>query len=239
MEFDPNAAFPASLSHLPFVRLRIPARGWLFHAGQPHPGVYFVQAGYLRTSVGSADGRERITAFPMRGEWVGLEAMGTACHVLDCTALDASEAWHLPAHVAERDDVAAILSRLCATQLREQQAWALATASLCAERRVVAFLEDQGRRHAALGCSGSRFQLRMTRSEMGNFLALQIETVTRALTRLQLRGQVRVDRREITLLSRPVGEHAPAPPPVARDRRVCAGARNRRYRTVSQTHALK
>jgi CRP/FNR family transcriptional regulator len=191
------------LASLPFTRLLIPARGWLFHAGQPRPGLYFVNAGYFRTSVGSDDGREHITAFPMRGDWLGLESLGWDCHVCDAVALDASEVWHLPASARADHAVERAIGACCARQLREQQAWALAVGSLCAERRVLSFLQDQAMRHADLGCSGTRFTLRMTRAEMGNFLALQIETVTRALAKLQARGSIFVDRREVTLLPTP------------------------------------
>lgn len=218
-------------------RVRLPARAWLFHAGQPDPGVYFVQAGFLKTSVASEDGRERITAFPMRGDWLGLESLGSQCHVSDGIALDACELWHLPGNVMERPEVSAILARASARQLREQQGWALAVGSLCAERRVIAFLDDIGRRQARLGCSSKQFHLRMTRAEMGNFLGLQIETVTRALTKLQASGHVRVDRREITLLS-PTGDCVPMLRPVARDRRVFAGVRTRQDRPATLAHAL-
>jgi CRP/FNR family transcriptional regulator len=200
MEPAATPDLPALLSGLPLTRIRVPDRAWLFHAGQPHPAVYYVQAGFLKTSVGSEDGRERITAFSMRGDWLGLESLAGPSHVSDCIALDACEVWQLPADALERADVASTLARACARQLREQQAWTLAMGSLGAERRVAAFLEDLGDRHAALGCSSVRFRLRMTRSEIGNFLGLQIETVTRALTKLQASGHLRVDRRDITLL---------------------------------------
>jgi CRP-like cAMP-binding protein len=148
-----------ALSGLPFTRLRLPARGWLFHAGQPRPGLYFVHAGYLRTSVGSDDGRERITAFPMRGDWVGLESIGSECHASDAVALDASEVWHLPESAMADATIARRFAAHCARQLREQQAWALAVGSLCAERRVLAFLQDQARRHAELGLQSNALHL--------------------------------------------------------------------------------
>jgi len=213
---------PAALSTLPFARIRVPARGWVFHAGQPHPGIYYVQGGFLKTVIGSEDGRERICAFPMRGEWLGLESVGSACHVSDCTALDAGEVWHFPQSILDDGAAAATIAGLCARQLREQHAWALSIGSLCAERRVVAFLEALGHRHACLGCSANRFRLRMTRAEMGNFLGLKIETVARTLTRLQATGVVEVDRREIRLLPKD-GDTARRPRPVVRDRRVSAG----------------
>jgi len=229
---------PPPMSGLPFTRVRVPLRGWLFHAGQPNPGVYFVRAGFLKTTVGSADGRERITAFPMRGDWLGLESLGNACHVSDCTALDASEVWHMPGNALAWPGAALVLADLCARQLRQQQAWALTIGSACAERRVLAFLEDMGRRHAGLGCSSARFHLRMTRMEMGSYLGLQIETVTRALTKLQASGHLRVDRREITLLSMPNGAHAPRLQPAGCDRTVWPGRQRRPDRRAIPARAL-
>lgn len=202
MQADPfHPILDEPMASVEFTRLRIPARGWLFHAGQPRPGLYFVNAGYFRTSVGSDDGREHITAFPMRGDWLGLESLGSDCHVSDAVALEASEVWHLPASAHADPAVACTIAARCARQMRDQQTWALTVGTLCAERRVMAFLRDQAARHANLGCSATRFTLRMTRAEMGNFLALQIETVTRALAKLQAHGEILVDRRDVTLLA--------------------------------------
>lgn len=228
---------PAPLSSLPFTRIHVPTRGWVFHAGQPHPGVYFVHGGFLKTVVGSEDGRERICSFAMHGQWLGLESLGSACHVSDCMALDASEVWLLPQSSMDAPIVAATLARLCAQQLREQQAWTLAITSLCAEHRVIAFLHEVGNRHARLGCSARRFRLRMTRAEMGNFLGLKIETVTRALTKLQACGVLSVDRREVTLLDPAARDTAQRPPRVARDRRACAGSRMRSSGPPARAHA--
>jgi len=228
----------ACLSDLPFTRLHLTPRGWLFHAGQPGPGLYFVHAGYLRTSVGSDDGRERITAFPMRGDWLGLDSLGSACHASDAVSLDTSEVWHLPVAALAHEAVANAVAAYCARQLREQQAWALAVGSLCAEHRVLAFLEDQARRHAGLGCSATRFTLRMTRAEIGNFLALQIETVTRALAKLQASGRIQIERRDVTLLDVAHACHDTAPPPLPAVRGHRAwGAFRSRARGGLPTHA--
>lgn len=225
-----NAILDEPLASVAFTRIRVPARGWLFHAGQPRPGLYFVNAGYFRTSVGSDDGRERITAFPMRGDWLGLESIGSACHVSDTVALDASEVWHLPASAMQDHAVASAMAACCSHQLRDQHAWALAIGSLCAERRVMTFLRDQAARHAQLGCSATRFKLRMTRAEMGNFLALQIETVTRALAKLQACGLIDIDRREVTLPSTPTATAIDTPlrqRPGVHDRRAWQAFRSR------------
>lgn len=235
-----HAILGEPLASVAFTRLRIPARAWLFHAGQPKPGLYFVNAGYFRTSVGSDDGRERITAFPMRGDWLGLESFGSACHVSDTVALDAAEVWHLPSSAMQDHAIASAIAACCSRQLREQQAWDLAIGSLCAEGRVMTFLHDQAARHAHLGCSATRFTLRMTRAEMGNFLALQIETVTRALAKLQACGQIRIDRRDVTLLStQPALTSIDTPlrqRPGVHDRRAWQAFRSRSTATA-QSHA--
>ena len=254
---------PAVLSSLRCTHIRVPPRGWVYHAGQPHPGIYFVRAGFLKTVIGTDDGRERVCAFPMRGEWLGLEALGSRCHAADCVALDESEVWHLPDSALEDAGVAAMFAKLCAQQLREQHAWALQITTLCAERRVVEFLEELGRRHAGIGCSAHRFRLRMTRAEMGNFLGLKIETVTRALAKLQAAGTLSVDRRDVILhgpeprddtsdanastvtSAREVTScgswrrgNAPAQPPAAPDRRVSAGFPTQTSPGRARAHAL-
>jgi CRP/FNR family transcriptional regulator len=228
-----QAELDEPLASVSFTRVRIPARGWLFHAGQPRPALYWVNAGYFRTSVGSDDGREHITAFPMRGDWLGMESLGMQCHVSDTVALDEAEVWRLPASAMSDPAVACAIAACCSRQLREQQAWALAVGSLCAERRVLAFLHDQARRHAMLGCSGTRFALRMTRAEMGNFLALQLETVTRALAKLQATGLVEINRREVILLPK-----QEVPPSIDTPLRHWPGAHDRRAWRASRSRKL-
>lgn len=78
----------------------------------------------------------------------------------------------------------------------------LATGTLSAEQRVIDFLLDVSSRHALLGYSPNCLDVRLTRAEIGSYLSLQLETVTRALSHLQMVGLIEVDRRRITLLDR-------------------------------------
>jgi CRP/FNR family transcriptional regulator len=109
------------------------------------------------------------------------------------------------------------LSALLAAEMRHDWQWMLALGTLSAEQRVAAFLLEQGARMQALGFSSRAMTLHMTRSDIGNFLALQLETVVRALSRLQALGLVAIEGREIRLdnpealraiVARPA--HAPA-----------------------------
>jgi CRP/FNR family transcriptional regulator len=92
------------------------------------------------------------------------------------------------------------LSALLAAEIRRDWEWMLATATLSAEQRVVTFLLDLASRLRAMGFSSRAMSLPMTRAEVGNYLALQLETVVRSLSKLQNHGLIAIDGREIRLL---------------------------------------
>ena len=191
--------------HVALRRVKVEAGDVLYRAGQPLHALYFIHAGFFKIRLVSADGRERTTGFRMRGDLLGIDAIGAETHVSDAVALDAGEVWELSypevldacAHLPQ---LQSIVTRALAAEVRADRTWMLALGTLDAEQRVAAFLLDLGARHAALGYSDLRFVLRMTRAEIGSFLSLQLETVTRALTRLQARGLIDVERRNIRIV---------------------------------------
>ena len=190
--------------HVAWRRMRVEAGQVLYRVGQPLHALYFVNAGFFKIRMVSPDGRERTTGFRMRGELLGIDAIGSEAHVSDAVALDSGEVWelsypevlHACAHLPQLQD---IVTRALAAEVRADRSWMLALGTLDAEQRVATFLLDLGARHAALGYSDHHFVLRMTRAEIGSFLALQLETVTRALTRLVARGLIEVERRDIRI----------------------------------------
>lgn len=201
----PASGFEAIARRLPLLRRPVKERQAVVHAGQPMRGVYFVHAGCFKTTVASADGREKITGFRMRGDFIGLEAMGAMVHACDATALDTGEVWEIPAALYRGADADAAalrdhLTQAMAAEIRRDWQWMLSIGTLDAERRVTAFLLDLAERQRALGYSASQLTLRMTRAELGNFLDLKLETVTRVLSRLAAEGMIDVQRREIRLL---------------------------------------
>lgn len=189
------------------VRRQVAERKHLFRAGQPMQALYLVHAGCLKTSLISADGREKITGFRMRGDLLGLDALGTPAYACDAVALDLSEVWQLP--VAQLDSEPTLLPQLrelvttaLAREIRRDWQWMLTLGTLNAEQRVAAFLLELADRQKSMGYSSRQLMLRMTRADLGNFLSLQLETVTRILTRLANLGIIEVERRQIGL-SRP------------------------------------
>ncbi len=188
------------IDRLPLPRRIMRPRQCVFRAGQARQALFLVHAGVFKTCVLSEDGREKITGFRMRGDLLGLEALDLQAYACDAVSLDVGEVWELPAHALREDPALRdLLTGHLAAEIRRDWGWMLAIGTLGAEQRVATFLLDLSARLGALGFSERELTLRMTRAEMGNFLALQLETVTRALTRLQARGLIRVTGRQIRI----------------------------------------
>ena len=191
----------AVLQGLEPKRRLLKPKAQVFRAGQAAGSLFLVNSGVFKTSIASDDGRERITGFRMRGDLLGIESLGEQAHATEAVALATGEVWE---YTRQQLDAAgpAFQQRLAqhlASEIRRDWQWMLATGSLCAEKRVVAFLLDLAARMQAMGFSGRELSLHMTRSEIGNFLALQLETVVRALSKLQAGGLIGIDGRGIEL----------------------------------------
>lgn len=179
-------------------------RQYVFRAGQPQHSLYLVHAGVFKTSLVASDGRERITGFLLRGDLLGLDSLGMEIHACDAVSLDVGEVWELPIKQIREQapELQERLTALLAGEIRRDWSWMLAVSTLSADQRVVAFLLDLAARLEGLGFSPRQMLLRMTRADLGNFLSLKLETVVRALSRLQSRGLITVDRREIRIQDR-------------------------------------
>jgi CRP/FNR family transcriptional regulator len=198
-------AAPGSLAGLlqglePKRRLMKP-KAHVFRAGQAAGSLFLVNSGIFKTTVASDDGRERITGFRMRGDLIGMESLGEQEFACDAVALATGEVWEYT-----RQQLAAAgpafqqrLAVELAGEIRRDWQWMLVTGSLCADKRVVAFLLELGERMQGMGFSARKLSLHMTRSEIGNFLGLQLETVVRALSKLQSAGLIGIDGREVEL----------------------------------------
>lgn len=205
VEFAPDIDIAQLQRHVLVTRRKVRAGQYLYRNGQPFHALYLVHAGFLKTCELSEDGREQVTGFRMRGDLMGVESIGVAAHTCDAIALEDAEIWELPyppvlnacLHIPE---LQARVTAALAEEIRHDRAWMLTIGTLSAEQRVAAFLLDIAARHARLGFSRSHFILRMGRADIASFLALQHETVTRALSHLEQLGYIRVLRREVKLL---------------------------------------
>lgn len=199
----------ALLQPLTLSRRRLQRKQTLFRAGQPCHSLFFVHAGFFKTCALSQDGREKITGFHLRGDLLGIDSIDMPTYACDAVALDTSEVWELPLTVLQErsTDLLPAVTATLASELRRDGRWMLALGTLNAEQRVATFLLDLAARFTALGFSARHVMLRMTRAELGSFLALQLETVTRALSRLACSGMIEVGGREI-LIKNPIALRA-------------------------------
>jgi len=193
--------------HVPVVRHRLEAGEYLYRCGQPFRAIYLIRVGSVKTSELAEDGREQVTGFRMRGELVGVEAIGLTTHVCDVVALETSEIWELPyppviTACLRIPELQMRLTEALATEIRRDRSWMLALGTLTAEQRVAAFLLDVAARYEAMGFSGRHFILRMSRADMASYLALKHETVSRALAHLSGANCITVQRREIRIVDR-------------------------------------
>lgn len=185
---------------LPLQRRRVRPKQYVFRTGQPRQNLFLVHAGFFKTCVLSEDGREKITGFRLRGDLLGMDAIDLSRYACDAISLDVGEIWELPGQLNQcLPDFQERLTLVMAREIRRDWEWMLAIGTLSAEQRVVAFLLDLATRMESLGYSSRCLMLRMTRADLGNFLALQLETVTRALSHLHLLGLIEVDRRRISI----------------------------------------
>jgi len=193
--------------HVPVLRHRLEAGDHLYRCGQPFRAIYLIRSGSVKTCELAEDGREQVTGFRMRGELVGVEAIGLTTHVCDVVALETSEIWELPyppviTACLRIPELQKRLTEALATEIRRDRSWMLALGTLTAEQRVAAFLLDVGARYEAMGFSGRHFILRMSRADMASYLALKHETVSRALAQLSGANCITVQRREIRIVDR-------------------------------------
>lgn len=189
------------LRGIPLRHRVLKAKEYVFRAGQPRHSLFLVHAGFFKTCLASADGREKITGFRMRGDMLGLDSIGIGTYACDAIALDVGEVWELPYSdlCGSLPEFERRITAFLAAEIRRDWNWMLTLATLSADQRVASFLLDMATRLGSLGFSRQHMILRMTRADLGSFLALKLETVTRALSRLQDQGLIVVQGKEITL----------------------------------------
>ncbi|MEX1826152.1 Crp/Fnr family transcriptional regulator [Luteibacter sp. CQ10] len=190
---------------LPIVRRKHVAGHHLYRSGQPFRAIHLVHAGSYKVSDLAEDGREKVSAFKMRGELLGVESIGLGAYACDAVALEDSETWELPYPAvlkagATLPGLQEQIQAALAAEIRRDRSWMLLLGTLAAEPRVAAFLIDVAARHARLGYSARHFILKMSRLDMASFLALKHETVSRVLGHLADRHYIDVRRREVRLL---------------------------------------
>lgn len=178
---------------------------YLYRSGSKFLSLYAIRTGFFKTQVLHEDGREQVTGFQMAGEIIGLDAISTDIHTCDAIALEDSEVCEMPFASLEElsRDIPSLqnhLHKIMSREIVRDQGIMLLLGSMRAEERLGAFLLNLSQRYAARGYSPYSFQLRMTRQEIGSYLGLKLETVSRTLSLLQQRGFIQIRNKSLDLL---------------------------------------
>lgn len=181
---------------------------YLYRSGDRFKSLHAIRSGSFKTRVLHEDGREQVTGFLMAGEIIGLEAISTDIHTCEALAMEDSEVCELPyAKLAELSQEIPSLQRhlykIMSREIVRDQGIMLLLGSMRAEERLAAFLLNMSQRNATHGMSATQLRLRMSRLEIGSYLGLKLETVSRAFSHFQEDGLIQVKARAVEILALP------------------------------------
>jgi len=170
--------------------------------GQPFDTLFIVHSGFLKTVLIDEFGNEQVLSFPMKGDMFGVDGIHTKRYMSEAVALSNCDLILLPfkkftqlgrSHIEFEHSMYNVMSR----ELVREQAMVSMMGALSAEARVARFLVSLSERFAEMGYSSKLFNLRMTRHEIGSYLGLTLETVSRTLSAFNEIGFISVDQRSI------------------------------------------
>ncbi len=176
----------------------------LFEAGKPLQALYAVRTGSFKTYTLTEQGEEQITGFHLPGDVIGFDAIGDQQHPSYAQALETAMVCEIPFNNLDHllDQVPKLrqqLMRLMSQDIHGDQQMMLLLNRKTAEEKLAAFLTNLAQRFASRGFSRKEFRLTMTRGEIGNYLGLTVETISRLLGRFHKDELIHVDGKLITI----------------------------------------
>lgn len=177
----------------------------LYRSGDPFTSLYAIRTGFFKTSVSSEDGREQVTGFQMAGEIIGLDGITSDRHNCNAVALEDAEVCVMPfANIEHLSREFPVLQRhvhkIMSREIVRDQGVMLLLGNMRAEERLAAFLLNLVQRLHARGFSRSEMVLRMTRDEIGSYLGMKLETVSRTFSKFSEENIIEVKQRWVKIL---------------------------------------
>jgi CRP/FNR family transcriptional regulator len=187
-------------------RRRVKRGTSLFRNGDPFVNLYAIRTGFFKTCIASEDGRDQVTGFQMAGEVVGLDGIVNDRHTCDAIALEDADVCLLPFDRIEElsTEIPGLqrhVHKIMSREIVREHGVMLLLGSMRAEERLAAFLLNLVQRLHARGFSQSELVLRMTREEIGSYLGLKLETVSRTFSKFVEEGIVEVKQRHVRIVN--------------------------------------
>ncbi len=204
----PMGLTPTELDRIEDVvasRRKIKRGSLLFRNGDKFTSLYAIRTGFFKTCVASEDGRDQVTGFQMAGEVVGLDGIVNDNHTCDAVALEDAEVCVMPFDRIEElsREISSLqrhMHKIMSREIVRENGVMLLLGSMRAEERLAAFLLNLVQRLHARGFSQSEVVLRMTREEIGSYLGLKLETVSRTFSKFVEDGIIEVKQRHVRIV---------------------------------------
>ncbi len=189
-------------------RRRIKRGAHLYRAGERFEAIYAIRSGFFKTDVLLEDGRDQVTGFQMAGEILGMDGISKESHTCNAIALEDSEVCVIPYAQLEQlsrevETLQHNFHKVMSREIVSDHGLMMLLGSMRAEERLAAFLLNMSQRFQTRGYSEAEFHLRMTREEIGSYLGLKLETVSRAFSRFQDEGLIQVQQKYVRIISIP------------------------------------
>lgn len=196
---------------LPFTRRMVHAGDAIYEGGAAFACLHLINSGQFKTVNFTSDGRGQVVGLHFRGDWLGFDGIADGRYSCDAIALDTGEVWSvryadLLSASASSPELMRLMHSAMSRQIARGCDCLLSLGTLPADARVADFIKDWAQALAARGLRNDQITLHMTRAEIGNYLGMTLETVSRALRRLAQCGVIRFDekgRRDLTIPSLP------------------------------------
>jgi len=177
----------------------------LFRPGDRFSALHAIRVGSCKTTVLGEKGHEQVAGYHMPGDIVGMDGIGSERHGGQAIALEDTEVCVLPFHKLEHLSRHVIqlqrnLHKVLSREIERDHRIMLVLGSMRAEERLALFLLNLSYRYHERGYSATEFVLRLTREDIGSYLGLKLETVSRLLSRFQAEGLLQVQGRVVRLL---------------------------------------
>ena len=161
----------------------------IYQAGERFRNLYILNSGFFKIVNLSPDGREQVVGLKFRGDWLGFDGIADSRYACDAIAMDTSEVWvicydTLLAPCAGHPALLTVLHEAMSREIARDRDSLMSVCTLPADARVADFLRNWAESLARSGMRTDQITLRMTRAEIGNYLGMTLETVSRALSKL-------------------------------------------------------
>ena len=161
----------------------------LHQAGERFENLYVLNSGFFKIVTLSSDGREQVVSLKFRGDWLGFDGIAQGAYSCDAVAMDTGDVWVIPYDALVNACVAcpalmAVLHEAMSREIGRDRDSLMSVCTLPADARVAEFLRCWAETLAQRGLRSDQITLRMTRAEIGNYLGMTLETVSRALSKL-------------------------------------------------------